>query len=99
MKIEVIDGRETVASWVKRNFETVTPEENVVAWWKSQTHYGTNLQPEHVHAILSECHRFELKKLRSYLEEKVETSQFLKPQHQRELNAVNDYCRSEYINL
>ncbi|MDO5386543.1 MAG: hypothetical protein Q4F75_04660 [Pseudomonadota bacterium] len=99
MKIEVINGQETVASWMKRHYETVSREEDIVAWWKSKTYFGTTLQPARVFTILRQCDNLELKALRNYLQEKVEASQFLKPQYQRELNAVNDYCRKQNIKL
>lgn len=99
MKIEVINGQETVASWVKRHYETPSHEEDVVAWWKSKTHFGTTLQPAYIFTILRQCDYLELKELRNYLREKIETSQFLKPQYQRELNAVNDYCRKQNLKL
>lgn len=99
MKIEVINGQETVASWVRRHYEVPSHEEDVVAWWKFKTHFGTTLQPAYIFTILCQCDNLELKELRNYLQKKVEVSKFLKPQHQRELNAVNDYCRKRNIKL
>ena len=78
MKIDVINGQETVASWVRRHYEVPSHEEDIVAWWKSKTHFGTALQPAYIFTILRQCDYLELKELRNYLQEKVETSQILK---------------------
>lgn len=96
MKMEVINGRETVESWVKRKFhkQEKSPSIDVVAWWRSETGFGSRLNPALVHKLLRRCTNEEIKELKNFLQQKVESSRFLVDAYQRQLNAVEAFCQS-----
>lgn len=92
--MEIVNGRETVASWQKRTWCPVNKKENVVNRWKRNTCYGRLLAPAHVAQLLKRCSSDELKALKRFLQEKAENSRFLSADYQRELSAVMNYCRT-----